>query len=60
MHVKVHYRITQDRAGLPMDFTGARRYVASEHQAIEALAKKEIAADFEIPLSAVEICKIEG
>jgi hypothetical protein len=26
MNVKIHYRITQDRAGIPMDYTGARHF----------------------------------
>lgn len=59
MTVKVHYRITQDRAGIPQDYNGARRFSISEGQAIEALARTEIASDFQIPESAVEICKIE-
>lgn len=58
MNVKVHYRITQDRAGLPQDFSGARRFAASE-EAIEDLARKQLAADWQIPTSAVEICRIE-
>lgn len=60
MNVKVHYRITQDRAGIPQDYTGARRFVASEGQAIEDFAKSQLAADYQIPQSAVEICKIES
>jgi hypothetical protein len=59
MNVKVHYRITQDRAGIPQDFAGARRFAASEGQAIEDLARKQLAADWQIPASAVEICRIE-
>jgi len=59
MQVKVHYRLTQDRAGLPQDFAGARRFVASEGQAIEDLAKSQLAADYQVPTSAVVICKIE-
>ncbi len=59
MNVKVHFRITRDRAGLPQDFSGARRFVASEGQAIEDMAKTQLAADYQIPLSAVEICRIE-
>ena len=59
MNVKVHYRITQDRAGLPQDFAGARRFVASDDQAIEDLAKSQLAADYQIPTSAVVICSIE-
>ncbi|MFZ2269372.1 MAG: hypothetical protein WAV95_17505 [Azonexus sp.] len=60
MKVKIHFRITQDRAGLPQDFTGARRFVFSEEQAIEDLARSQLAADYQIPLSAVEICRIEN
>ena len=59
MNVKVHYRITQDRAGLPMSFSGARRFPAQEMQAVIDLARQQIAADFEIPASAVEISMIE-
>lgn len=59
MNVKVHYRITQDRAGLPQDYIGARRFAASEDQAIEDLARKQLAADWQIPASAVEICRVE-
>jgi len=59
MFVKVHYRITQDRAGIPQAYTGARRFLASEGQAIEDLAKSELAADYQIPTSAVVICRIE-
>lgn len=59
MQVKVHYRLTQDRAGLPQDFAGARRFVASEGQAIEDLARSQLAADYQVPTSAVVICKIE-
>jgi hypothetical protein len=59
MHVKVHYRITQDRAGIPQDFAAARRFVANEGQVIEDMAKTQLAADYQIPTSAVEICKIE-
>ena len=29
MNVKIHYRITQDRAGLPSDYTGARHAIAT-------------------------------
>lgn len=60
MKVKIHYRITQDRAGIPQDFTGARRFVVSETQAIEEMARSQLAADYQIPLSAVEICRIEN
>ena len=59
MNVKVHYRITRDRAGIPMDYTGARHFAASEEQSIEDLAKAQLAADYQVPQSAVEICRIE-
>lgn len=59
MKVKVHYRLTQDRAGLPQDFAGARRFVASEGQAIEDMARSQLAADYQVPTSAIVICKIE-
>lgn len=60
MKVKIHYRITQDRAGIPQDFTGARHFVASEDQALEDMARSQLAADYQIPLCAVEICRIEN
>jgi hypothetical protein len=59
MNVKVHYRITRDRAGLPQDFTAARRFVISEEEAIEDLARSQLAADYQIPTSAIEICSVE-
>jgi len=59
MNIKIHYRITQDRAGIPQDYNGARRFVVSEGQAIEDMARRELAADYQIPESAVEICRIE-
>ena len=59
MKVKVHYRITQDRAGIPQDFAGARHHVAIAGQAIEDAVRSELAADYQIPLSAVEIRHIE-
>ncbi len=34
MNVNVHYRITQDRAGIPQDFSGARHFVACEEQGL--------------------------
>lgn len=60
MNVKVHYRITQDRAGLPQEFAGARRFPALEGQALEDMAKSQLAADYQIPTSAVEICRVEA
>ncbi len=59
MNVKVHYRITQDRAGIPMDFTGARRYPADLAESLETVVKSELASDYQVPASAVEICRIE-
>jgi hypothetical protein len=59
MNIKIHYRITQDRAGIPQDYNGARRFVVSEGQAVEDIARSELAADYQIPESAVEICRIE-
>lgn len=60
MNVKIHYRITRDRAGIPMDYTGARHFAVSEGQAIEDLAKAQLAADYQVPQSAVEIDRIES
>jgi hypothetical protein len=59
MQVKIHFRLTQDRAGLPREFTGARRFAVSEGQVIADLARSQLAADYQIPLSAVEIFRIE-
>lgn len=55
MNLKVYYRITQDRAGIPMDYTGARHFVVPEGQVVEELAKAQLAADYQVPLRAVEI-----
>ena len=60
MKVKIFYRITQDRAGIPQDYTGARHFVSNEGQAIEESAKAHLAADYQVPLKAVEICRIEA
>ena len=46
MNLKVYYRITQDRAGIPMDYTGARHFVVPEGQVVEELAKAQLAADY--------------
>lgn len=59
MKVKVHYRITRDRAGIPQNFSGARHFPAMEMQAVIELAKSQLAADYQIPASAVEISMIE-
>jgi D-aminopeptidase len=60
MKVKIHYRITQDRAGIPQDYSGARHFVINDGQAVEDLAKSQLAADYQVPLTAVEICRIES
>lgn len=59
MNVKVHFRITQDRAGLPLDFAAARRFVLGENQSIEDLARTQLAADYQVPAAAIEICRVE-
>lgn len=60
MSVKIHYRITQDRAGIPQDYTGARHFTPAEGQSLEDMAKSQLATDYQVPTSAVEICKIEA
>jgi len=60
VNIKIHYRITQDRAGIPQDFTGARRIEANHEDGVEALAKAQLAIDYQIPESAVEIFRIES
>jgi len=60
MKLKIYYHITQDRAGIPMDYTGARHFVVAEGQAVEELAKAQLAADYQVPLRAVEIVRIAG
>ncbi|MDD2741501.1 MAG: hypothetical protein PHV02_04455 [Rhodocyclaceae bacterium] len=60
MSIKVHYHISQDRAGLPQDYSGARHFTPSEGQAIEEFALQQLAADYQVPESAIEIRKIEG
>ena len=42
MQVKVHFRITRDRAGLPADFSAARRIAATDGQSIEEIARAEL------------------
>ncbi len=59
MNVKVHYRITQDRAGIAQDYSGARHFVTTEGQSIEDTVKSQLATDYQIPLSAIEISRIE-
>ncbi|MBL8419824.1 MAG: hypothetical protein JNK92_04235 [Dechloromonas sp.] len=58
MKIKIYYRITQDRCGIPMNYAGARYYVAREGQSIEDAARAQLAADYQVPLRAVEICRI--
>ncbi len=60
MTVKVHYHISQDRAGLPQDYSGARHFVPCEGQSIEDMAKAQLAADYQVPTSAIQIGKIEA
>lgn len=59
MNVKIHYRITQDRAGLPQDYSGARYFPVIEGQAIEDIAKALLAVDYQVPASSIEIGRIE-
>lgn len=59
MNVKIHYRVTQDRAGIPMDYTGARHFDVSDQQSAADLAKAQLAADYQVPPSAVQIRHIE-
>lgn len=60
MNVKIHYRITQDRAGIPQEYSGARHFIASDGENVEESARKQLAADYQVPFSAVEICRIEN
>ncbi len=60
MNVKIHYRITQDRAGIPQEYAGARHFVVREDEAVEHTAIKQLATDYQVPHSAVEICRIEN
>jgi len=59
MNVKIHYRITQDRAGIPQDYSGARHFSIADGSAVEQAAIEQLAADYQVPASAVEICRIE-
>ena len=59
MNVKVHFRITRDRAGQPLDFSAARRFVVNDQTSVEDLARSQLAADYQIPTSAIEICRVE-
>lgn len=60
MNVKIHYRITQDRSGIPTEFTGARHVVTSEEASIEESTKQQLSADYQVPLAAVEIIRVES
>lgn len=60
MNVKIHYRITQDRSGIPTEFTGARHVVTSEETSIEESTKQQLSADYQVPLAAVEIIRVES
>ena len=60
MSITVHYHISQDRAGLPQDYSGARRFAPTEGQAVEEFARTQLAADYQVPVSAIEICKVVG
>lgn len=60
MNVKIHYRITQDRAGIPQDYAGARHFVVSEDEVVEDTAINQLSTDYQVPKSAVQICRIES
>ena len=34
MNLKIYYHINQDRAGIPMDYTGARHFVVPEGESV--------------------------
>ena len=59
MKVKIYYRITQDRAGLSQDFSGAQYFSVGEGQAVEEMARQKVAGDYQIPASSVEISRVE-
>ena len=59
MKIKVHYRIMRDRAGLPQDFHGARRFVVDTPEDGERLAREQLVSDYQIADSDIEICHIE-
>lgn len=59
MNVKIHYRITDERAGIPQAYTGARHFVVRQGEAVEDTARNQLASDYQVPESAVEICRIE-
>lgn len=58
MSITVHYHISQDRAGLPQDYSGARHFLPNEGQSIEEFALKQLASDYQVPVSAIEIRKV--
>ncbi len=59
MNVKIHYRITHERAGTAQTFTGTRHFVVREGEPVEETAMNQLASDYPVPRSAVEICRIE-
>ncbi len=59
MNVKIYYRVTQDRAGIPQDFSGARRFLADADETLTSLARSQLAADYQVPEQAIEIIRIE-
>jgi hypothetical protein len=59
MNVKIYYRVTQDRAGIPQDFSGARRFFPDSDDALTGLARTQLAADYQVPEQAIEIIRIE-
>ncbi|TXG98079.1 MAG: hypothetical protein E6R09_11905 [Rhodocyclaceae bacterium] len=59
MNVKIHYRITDERAGRPLAYTGTRHFVVRQGEPVEDTAKNQLASDYQVPISAVEICRIE-
>jgi hypothetical protein len=60
VNVIIHYRITQDRRGIPQNYTGARHFVVSAGEDIEDRARTQLAADYQVPQNAVEISRIEN
>lgn len=59
MNVKIFYRITQDRAGIPMDYTGARRIDVEDANLAAEAARSQLARDYQVPETAVEIARVE-
>lgn len=60
MNIKINYRITRERAGLLQEFTGTRHFVIRAGEAVEDTAKRQLAADFQVPSNAVEIRSVEN